>query len=78
MKIIAHDEDSMTNLFFSEVQRHDKLRDFLKLIEWRSYPALPFTVAEAEIHQHGSGGVGNDSALCPNSATTATTSFPSP
>ncbi len=51
MKILAHDEDSMTNLFFSEVQRHDRLNAFLDIIEWRSHPALPFTVSQAEIHQ---------------------------
>ena len=51
MKILAHDEDSMTNLFFSEVQRHDRLNAFLNVIEWRSHHALPFTVFEAEIHQ---------------------------
>ena len=33
MKIIAHDEDSMTNLFFSEVHRLDKLQSFLNQIK---------------------------------------------
>jgi hypothetical protein len=51
MKILAHDEDSMTNLFFSEVQRHDRLNAFLNLIEWRHHSELPFTVSQAEIHQ---------------------------
>jgi hypothetical protein len=51
MKIIAHDEDSMTNLFFSEVHRHEKLEDFLALIEWRSSSSMPFDVSSAEIHQ---------------------------
>ncbi len=51
MRIIAHDEDSMTNLFFSEVHRHEKLEAFLALIEWRSSPGMPFDVAEAELHQ---------------------------
>lgn len=51
MKIIAHDEDSMTNLFFSEVHRHEKLTDFLGLIEWRGYSSMPFDVAAAELHQ---------------------------
>jgi hypothetical protein len=51
MKIIAHDEDSMTNLFFSEVHRHEKLEDFLALIEWRCCSSLPFDVSDAELHQ---------------------------
>ncbi len=51
MKIIAHDEDSMTNLFFSEVHRHEKLEDFLALIEWRYCSSLPFDVSAAELHQ---------------------------
>ena len=51
MRIVAHDEDSMTNLFFSEVHRHDKLKDFLALIEWRSSSVMPFDVADAELHQ---------------------------
>lgn len=51
MKIIAHDEDSMTNLFFSEVHRHEKLEDFLDLIEWRCSSSKPFDVFAAELHQ---------------------------
>jgi hypothetical protein len=51
VRIIAHDEDSMTSLFFSEVHRHEKLEAFLALIEWRSSPGMPFDVAEAELHQ---------------------------
>jgi hypothetical protein len=51
MKIIAHDEDSMTNLFLSEVHRHEKLEDFLALIEWRCSSSMPFDVSAAELHQ---------------------------
>jgi hypothetical protein len=51
VRIIAHDEDSMTNLFFSEVHRHERLEKFLALIEWRNSPVMPFDVAEAELHQ---------------------------
>jgi hypothetical protein len=51
MRIVAHDEDSMTNLFFSEVHRHEKLEDFLALIAWRSAAHMPFDVAAAELHQ---------------------------
>ena len=51
VKIIAHDEDSMTNLFFSEVHRHEKVEDFLALIEWRSSSRMPFDVSAVEIHQ---------------------------
>lgn len=51
MKIVAHDEDSTTNLFFSEVHRHDKLADFLRLIEWRSADSPPLNGTSAELHQ---------------------------
>jgi hypothetical protein len=51
MKIVAHDEDSMTNLFFSELHRHQKIADFLGLIEWRSIPVLPFGISAVELHQ---------------------------
>lgn len=51
MKIFAHDEDSMTNLFFSEVHRHEKLNDFLALIEWRDYSEMPFDISDVELHQ---------------------------
>lgn len=51
VKIIAHDEDSMTNLFFSEVHRHGKLQSFLHQIEWRDHSIAPFTIADAELHQ---------------------------
>jgi len=51
MKIIAHDEDSMTNLFFSEVHRHQKISEFLGLIEWRSNKVVPFDIAAVELHQ---------------------------
>ena len=51
LRIVAHDEDSMTNLFFCEVHRHDKLNDFLSLIEWRNGATAAFGVASAELHQ---------------------------
>jgi len=51
VRIVAHDEDSMTNLFFSEVHRHGKLEDFLALTAWRSGSSMPFDVANAELHQ---------------------------
>jgi hypothetical protein len=51
VRIVAHDEDSMTNLFFSEVHRHGKVSDFLGLIAWRSHSSMPFDVAAAELHQ---------------------------
>ena len=51
MRIIAHDEDSMTNLFFSEVHRHQKIADFLGLIEWRSSTVIPFDISVVELHQ---------------------------
>ena len=34
MHIIAHDENSMTNLLFSEVHRHGKLVELLQEISW--------------------------------------------
>lgn len=51
MKIVAHDEDSMTNLFFSEIHRHDKLQSFLNQIEWRDHSEIPYNIADAELHQ---------------------------
>ena len=51
MTIVAHDEDSMTNLFFSEVYRHEKMEAFLKLIDWRDHNILPFKVEDTELHQ---------------------------
>ncbi len=51
MRIIAHDEDSMTNLFFSEIHRHQKIEDFLRLIQWRSIPAIPFDISDIVVHQ---------------------------
>ena len=32
MKIFAHDEDSLGNLLFSEINRHNKLQALLKKI----------------------------------------------
>ena len=51
MKIMAHDEDSMTNLLFSEVHRLDKLQSFLNQIEWRDHSVHQFNIANAELHQ---------------------------
>ena len=51
MKIVAHDEDSMTNLFFSEVHRLDKLQSFLNQIEWRDHSVISYNIANAELHQ---------------------------
>lgn len=51
MKIFAHDEDSMTNLFFSEVYRHGKIKSFLKLIKWLDYSKIPFNIYHTELHQ---------------------------
>lgn len=51
MKIIAHDEDSMTNLFFSEIHRLEKIEKFLGLIKWRNFSGIPFNIAEVELHQ---------------------------
>jgi hypothetical protein len=51
VNIIAHDENSMTNLFFSEVHRHDKIADVLRKIQWRHHERPPFEVASAELHQ---------------------------
>jgi hypothetical protein len=41
----------MTNLFFCEVHRHEKLKEFLDLVEWREGSTAPFDVASAELHQ---------------------------
>jgi hypothetical protein len=51
MDIIAHDENSMTNLFFSEVHRHGRLGEVLERIQWRHHDRLPFDVCSAELHQ---------------------------
>lgn len=51
MRIIAHDEDSMTNLFFSEIHRIERIEQFLGLINWRNYSEIPFSIAKAELHQ---------------------------
>lgn len=51
MRIIAHDEDSMTNLFFSELHRNSKIETFLKSIIWRSHPDMPFDISSVELHQ---------------------------
>ena len=51
MHIIAHDENSVTNLLFSEVHRHGKLVELLQEISWRHHDRLPFVVGEAELHQ---------------------------
>ncbi len=50
MKIIAHDENSLTNLFFSEIYRLQKISEFLNGIEWRDLIKLPFDIAETELH----------------------------
>ena len=51
MTIFAHDEDSMTNLFFSEVYRHGKVESFLSLIKWLDYSKIPFSISHTELHQ---------------------------
>ena len=51
MTIFAHDEDSMTNLFFSEVYRHGKAATFLSLIKWLDYAKMPFSISHTELHQ---------------------------
>lgn len=51
MKIVAHDENSLTNLLFTEIHRHEKIRPFLEAIKWTNFPGLPFEVKEAELHQ---------------------------
>jgi hypothetical protein len=50
MQIRAHDENSLTNLLFSEVHRHGKVRELLAAIRWRSHTGLPFGVATVELH----------------------------
>jgi hypothetical protein len=49
MDILAHDENSMTNLFFSEVHRHGKIGDVLRQILWRHHERLPFELGDAEL-----------------------------
>lgn len=51
MQILAHDENSLTNLLFSEVHRHGKIQELLQAIAWRNHAALPFAVRDAELHQ---------------------------
>lgn len=51
MQIIAHDEDSMTNLLFSELHRCDLITDFIKKIKWRHHKITPFEVKSLEVHQ---------------------------
>lgn len=50
MKIIAHDENSLTNLFFSEIHRHQKILDFLSLIQWRSRQLEVSGLSSVELH----------------------------
>ena len=50
MKIIAHDENSLTNLFFSELHRHQKILDFLSLIQWRSRQLEVSGLSSVELH----------------------------
>ena len=44
MRIIAHNEDSMTNLFFSEIHRIERIEQFLGLINWRNYSEIPLVL----------------------------------
>jgi len=50
MKIIVHDENSLTNLFFSEIHRHQKILDFLSLIQWRSRQLEVSGLSSVELH----------------------------
>jgi hypothetical protein len=51
VNIIAHDENSLTNLFFSEIHRYGTIAGVLRKIQWRNHDQLPFEVASAELHQ---------------------------
>jgi len=51
MKIVAHDEDSLGNLLFCEVERHGKIVPLVNKIRWRNHSTCPFRIASAELHQ---------------------------
>ena len=51
MKIIAHDEDSLTNLLFSEIFRLDRVEEFLRLIHWKDHSNCPFSIKDVVVHQ---------------------------
>lgn len=51
MKIIAHDEDSLTNLLFSEIHRLDKIKNFLNSIVWRDNESRNFEITNCILHQ---------------------------
>jgi len=48
---VAHDENALTNLLFSEIHRHEVLPAFLGTITWRNRATFPFTIREATLHQ---------------------------
>ena len=51
MHIAVHDENSLTNLLFSEIHRLGKVGEFLLAIRWRSHAQLPLEIADVEMHQ---------------------------
>ena len=51
MQITAHDENSLTNLLFSEIHRHDRLPAFLGTITWRNRATFPFMIRDVTLHQ---------------------------
>jgi hypothetical protein len=52
VEIYAHDENSITNLFFSELYRHGKIKEFLNAIEWRSHERTPLLLDDCRLELH--------------------------
>src|ERR1700735_2870689 len=64
MDIIAHDENSLTNLLFSEIHRCDLLPAFLATIVWRNGATFPINIRRATLHQQvGFSGFGRPDAI---------------
>lgn len=51
MEILAHDEDSLSNLFFSEVHRHNLLISFLQEIKWLNKIPNLVDIKKCTLHQ---------------------------
>lgn len=51
MQILAHDENSLTNLVFSELHRLGMIHDLLSAIRWRSGREFPVSVKGVDLHQ---------------------------
>jgi hypothetical protein len=50
MNIYVHDDNSLSNLLFFELDRLGKIQDFIDKITWQKHEKCPFTIKDIEMH----------------------------